>query len=155
MWQRAAWEWKFLKMSKCSTFSHLLSLDACSHDYTQSCLRSLRSQRFPRSHSWGIVSLWCQTIRCFCHVRQLIPRSLRSLDSTLFVWIWRRAGAGDTMPCSCPELHIKHGHRLKILPTVTMWDNKALWAGVAATCCASLCICVYRAVMGKWSIWNE
>lgn len=35
-----------------------------------------------------------------------LPLSPRLLDSALGVWIWRRAGAGGTMPCSCPRLHI-------------------------------------------------
>lgn len=39
-------------------------------------------------------------------MRQLISLSLRLLDSTLGAWIWRRGGAGGTMPCSCLSLHI-------------------------------------------------
>lgn len=69
--------------------------------------------RFHASHSWDIVCLWRRTISCFSHVRQLIPLSPRLLDSTLVVWIWRRAGARGTKPRSCPRLHIKLGHRSK------------------------------------------
>lgn len=121
----------------CSTYTH-------AHTDIRICLhrRSLRSQQwthhiqnhdspFPRSHSWGIVCLWRQTISCFSHVRQLIPLSLHLLDSALVVWIWRRACAGGTMPCSCPRQHIKPGHGSKILPTATTWDNRPLSAGGA------------------------
>lgn len=87
---------------------------------------------FPLPHSWSIVCLWRRTISWFSHVRQLIPLSPRLLDSTLVVWIWRRARAGGTMPCSCPRLHIKLGHGLKILPTATTQDNKPLSAGGTA-----------------------
>ena len=102
------WRWRNVRPRA------LLSLHACSHGYIHPRRRSLRSQQwthhiqnhsdpFPRSHSWGIVCPWRPTISCFSHVRQLIPLSPRLLDSALGVWIWRRAGAGGTMPCSCPS----------------------------------------------------
>lgn len=86
----------------------------------------------PRSHSRSIVWLWRLTISRFSHVRQLIPLSLRLLDSALVVWIWRRAMAGGTMLFPCPTLLIKPIHKSKMLPTATSWNNEGLSGGTAA-----------------------
>lgn len=151
MWRREPWEEEHWRCWN-ERLQAALSLHTCSHGYIRPRQRSSRSQQwthhiqnhgglFPRSHSWGIVCPWHRTISRFSHVRQLIPLSLRLLDSALVVWIWRRAGAGGTMPCSCPRLHIQLGHGSKILPTATTQDNKALWAAGAAqtlTVCAPL-----------------
>lgn len=139
----------------------LLNLHACSHGYIHPHRRSLSSQQWThhvqnhtstlaRSHSWAIVCLWRPTISCFSHVRQLIPLSPRLLDSALVVWIWRRAGTGGTMPCSCPRLRINFGHGLKILPTATPWDNKALSAGGAAQTLPWQRTLVYSCVHLSW-----
>lgn len=118
-----------------------LSLRECSHRYislaffkfpTVTHIQIHYSVQLPRSHSRSIVFVWCLTISCFPHMRQLIPISPRLLDSTLVVWICTRAGTGGTMPCSCLRLYIKLGHGSKILPTATPWDNKGLSAGRAA-----------------------
>lgn len=86
----------------------------------------------PRSHSWSIVCLWRPTISHFSHVRQLIPLSLRLLDSALVVWICRRAVARGTMLSPCPTLLIRPIHKSKMLPTATSWDNEGLSAGTTA-----------------------
>lgn len=99
------------------------------------------------THSWSIVCLWRPTISRFSHVRQLIPLSPRLLDSALVVWIWRRAGAGGTMPCSCPSSahqawswieNSAHGRSIETTRLFQLAGQPRLWPGSAA-----LCLCVY------------
>lgn len=100
----------------------------CRHSQRQHCMHDNNNSLHPSSHSWTIVCLWRPTISRFSHVRQLIPLSLRLLDSALVVWICRRAESGGTMLSPCPTLLIKPIHKSKILPTATQWDNEGLSA---------------------------